>query len=87
MVGLYLRTLNIDYLATSHPETDEFNFMINTLTWTSMTFWGLHPVGIHNIMLVIVAATLSIRFLQGNDILGKAACSLEFRNGFIYLVI
>lgn len=51
-----------------------------------MTYWGLHRVGIYNIVLVIVGATLSTRFLQGNDILAKATCSLEFGIGFFTLL-
>lgn len=61
VVSLYLRMLNIYYLATLYPEADEFNFINNTFTWTSMTYWGLHRVGIHDIVLVIVGATLSTR--------------------------
>lgn len=35
--------LNIEYLATLYPEADEFNFINNTFTWTSMTYWGVAP--------------------------------------------
>lgn len=37
-------------------------------------------------MLVIVGATLSTRFLQGNDILAEATCSLELGIGFFTLL-